>query len=223
MSKPVAWSYSALSTFESCPKKYYHLRVVKDVKDGDSEDAAEGKKIHDAMYKRVIKGTPLPMEYQHFERIAKSFANLKGDKNGELKLALNKALEPVDFFARDVWVRAVADLTIQTEDTLLIVDWKTGKQKNDYTQLKLTAAVLAPRVPQINRFVMAFAWLRDGVVSSQEVDRGSLLEVWNDLLPRVNAIEHAAKTTSFPAKPSGLCRGWCPVTQCPHFSLPNED
>ena len=33
----IAWSYSSLKTFEQCPRKYYHLKVAKDIKDGDTE------------------------------------------------------------------------------------------------------------------------------------------------------------------------------------------
>ena len=35
--KPITWSYSNLSLFQQCPKKYYHLRVAKDFKEPESE------------------------------------------------------------------------------------------------------------------------------------------------------------------------------------------
>ena len=37
MAELKTWSYSAATTYEECPKKYYHLYVVKDIKqDGNS-------------------------------------------------------------------------------------------------------------------------------------------------------------------------------------------
>ena len=53
MGRKFSWSFSAVSMFEQCPKKYYHIRVAKDAKDDDSQFAGEGKLIHDAMKKRV--------------------------------------------------------------------------------------------------------------------------------------------------------------------------
>ena len=35
MTKSPAWSYSSITLFDQCPKKYYHLRVAKDIKEPD--------------------------------------------------------------------------------------------------------------------------------------------------------------------------------------------
>ena len=43
-----AWSYSSISTFKQCPKKYYHLKVAKDVKDIGSEAMLYGNQVHTA-------------------------------------------------------------------------------------------------------------------------------------------------------------------------------
>ena len=97
MSKPFAWSYSALARYETCPKQYYHINVAKDVKDEfSSEQGNEGDQIHKALYKRVVKGEPLPLPFRHFEKTAAKFANAKGEKHGEIKLALNREKYPVE-------------------------------------------------------------------------------------------------------------------------------
>jgi len=31
--KPITWSYSSLALYQQCPKKYYHLKVAKDIKE----------------------------------------------------------------------------------------------------------------------------------------------------------------------------------------------
>lgn len=212
-----AWSFSVLSVFETCRKKYYHLKVLKDAKDGDSEAAREGKEVHVAMHKRVLQGVALPVPLRQHEKIAARFANAKGQKFGEMKMCLNNNFEPVDWFAKDAWVRAIVDLLIVNGDTATIIDWKTGKIKLDWTQLRLAAAVLARLMPEINNFKLVFVWLRDSKISTESITRSELKSVvWMDLLPRVKEIEIAKQTTDFPASESGLC-GWCPVTQCPHW------
>jgi hypothetical protein len=214
--KPFAWSYSALTTYELCPKKYFHLYVAKDVKDLDSSWAADGKIVHDAMKKRVIDGVPLPLNLRHYEKIAAKFHAAPGEKHGEMKLALNREFEPVDYFAPNVWVRSIIDLAVIQGTTAIVVDWKTGKVKDDPTQNALTAAVLSRWMPEIGLFKTLFVWLQSGALTPKNYTLSKFTAIWNNLLPRVAAIEEARKITNFPAKENGLC-GYCPVTSCPHF------
>lgn len=214
--KEFAWSYSALTTYELCPKKYYHLYVAKDVKDADSSFAAEGKAIHDAMRARVIDGKPLPPPMRQFERMAAKFANAKGQKYGEMKLALNRQFEPVGYFAPTVFVRVVIDLAVIQDTAAIVADWKTGKVKDDPTQMALNAAVLSRVMPEIGLFKTVYVWLQSEEVTPKNYSISMFTRTWNELLPRVAKIEEARKTTTFPAKENGLC-GWCPVKSCPHY------
>lgn len=218
MSKPFAWSYSTLNRFENCPKQYYHINVKKDVKDeyGDSEAGSEGNAIHTALFKRVTKGVPLPIAYRHFEAVAAKFANTPGDKSGELRLALNRKFLPVAFFADDVYLRAIIDLLIIRGDTAIVVDWKTGKVKPDFTQLAMSAAVLSQSAPEIETFRLAFVWLNYNNISLMTYTRDEIRSQWTTLLPRANKMEDAVKVSEFPMKPSGLCR-YCPVRSCPNW------
>ena len=211
-----AWSYSVLSMFEQCRKKYFHLKVVKDIKDSDSSFSSEGKEVHDAMFKRVIKGEPLPLPIRHFEKWASAFEKRKGEKHGEMKLCLNNKFEPVAWFAPDAWVRAVVDLLIVDGSTATIVDWKTGKKRIDWTQLMLTAAIVSQLMPEITKFNVVFVWLNSGEVSHESIEKSAIRGIWQDILPRVKEIELAKRTTDFPATESGLCR-YCPVHTCPHW------
>jgi len=218
MGKPFAWSYSALSRYENCPKQYYEINVAKSVKDeyGDSEAGAEGNEIHAALFKRVVRGNPLPLPYRHFEAIAAQFAATAGEKHGELKLALNRDFQPTDFFASDVYVRVIIDLLIVRGTHAIVIDWKTGKVKPNFTQLSMSAAVLSQFMPELETFDVAFVWLKHKNLSPEKHTKHSLKAVWADLIPRATRIELALKTTDFPAKPSGLC-SYCPVTACPHW------
>jgi hypothetical protein len=153
--------------------------------------------------------------------MAAKFADADGEKYGEMKMCLNNAFEPVDWFAKDAWVRAIIDLLIVKGDTAILVDWKTGKKRIDFTQLRLSAAVLARLMPEIKNFKLVFVWLRESSVSSETITLADIKSVWMEILPRVKEIEIAKQTTSFPATESPLCR-WCPVTQCPHWQEPLE-
>lgn len=215
--KKLAWSFSALSVFDTCRKKFYHLKVAKDVKDGDSEAAAEGKEVHAVMFHRVINGKALPVPLRQHEKMAAKFAGADGQKYGEMKMCLNDKFEPVDWFAKDAWVRAIIDLLIVRGKTAIIVDWKTGKRKDEFDQLELSAAVLSRYMPEIEEFRLVFVWLRDQEITPPKtIMKADMKQVWLKFLPKVKEIEDARKTTNFPATESGLC-GWCPVTTCPHW------
>lgn len=219
--KAFAWSYSALTTYELCPKKYFHLYVAEKgsperVKDEDSSFSADGKIIHDALKARVIDNKPLPLNLRHMEATAAKFAAAPGEKHGEMKLAINRKFEPRDYFAPDVFVRVVIDLTIVQGETAIVVDWKTGKVKDDPTQMALNAAVLSRWMPEIGLFKTLFVWLQSNNLTPKNYTVSKFPAVWNDLLPRVQKIEDARKTTTFPAKEGPLC-GWCPVKSCPFY------
>lgn len=214
--KPFAWSYSALVRYETCPKQYYDMNVTKEFKDEDSDFSAEGKIIHDAMHKRVVHGKSLPIELRHLEAIAAKFAATPGVKKGELKLALNRKLEPVDYFASDVWVRVVIDLLVVQGTKGIVVDWKTGKRKPDHTQLGLSTAVLARWMPELDFFSTLYVWTKSRELDPRNYTVSKLATVWGDLLPRVNKMEEARKTTNFPAKKNPLCK-YCPVQSCPNY------
>ena len=54
-----AWSYSSLSTFKQCPKKYYHIKVAKDVEDKGNEATIYGNELHKAAECYIKSNTPL--------------------------------------------------------------------------------------------------------------------------------------------------------------------
>lgn len=219
MAKRLAWSFSAISVFKNCRKKFYHLRVKKDVKDGDSEAAADGKFVHNAMFEYILHGVPLPVQLRQHQKVADSYRKKKkvvDDMQGELKLCLTDALEPADWFAPKAWVRAVVDLLMIKKKTAILVDWKTGKRRLEWDQLELSAALLSRYMPEIEEFHLVFEWLRSGERDVVKITKGEMKQVWLKFFPIVEQIEEAEATTDFPASPSGLC-GWCPVVTCPHW------
>ena len=219
MSKRLAWSFSAIDVFKTCRKKFYHLRVKKDVKDGDSEAAADGKFVHKALFEYVMHGVALPIKLRQHEKVAASY-RAKGkkcdDMQGELQLCLDDKLNPVDWFSPKAWVRAIVDLLLVRGKTAILIDWKTGKRNLRWDQLELSAALLSRYMPEIEEFHLVFEWLRSGERDVIKISKDELKQVWLKFFPIYREIEEAEATTDFPATPSGLC-GWCPVESCPNW------
>ena len=53
------WSYSSLGLFQQCPRKYYHLRVAKDIVEPESEAMNYGTRFHEAAELYMRDGTPI--------------------------------------------------------------------------------------------------------------------------------------------------------------------
>lgn len=220
MNKPVAWSYSSLTAFETCPKRYYLTKVSKQVQEPQTEATLWGNKVHKALELRLTHNKPLPETMAGFEPLAQTVVErAKGGKIGaEQKMALTANFRPTTWFAKDVWVRGITDFTVEKGDKMFIGDWKTGKPTPESAQLKLTAAMTFAHKPYINTIINSFVWLKSGGTTNAVFTRDDVPEIWQEFMPRVQRLEHAMAENKFPARPSGLCAKWCPVGKalCDH-------
>jgi hypothetical protein len=97
-----AWSYSSIKTFEQCPKKYFHLKVAKDVVDEPGPEAVYGTEVHLAAEEFIKDGKPIPDKYGFIRPVVERLAQFPGDKRTEMKVGLRKTtggFEPCSFFA----------------------------------------------------------------------------------------------------------------------------
>jgi CRISPR/Cas system-associated exonuclease Cas4 (RecB family) len=65
------WSYSALSEFTKCPKKYYEIRVAQNFVVIPSEKMIYGTEVHKALEDYVKDGKELAQNYLRFKVIIK--------------------------------------------------------------------------------------------------------------------------------------------------------
>jgi hypothetical protein len=211
----MAWSYSALKNFETCPKRYYHYNVAKDVREPESDQLREGNALHAAFDKR-LKGAPLVFPYTHHEPMLAKIVDAPGQTLAEQKLALTSSFQPTTYFAKNVWFRTVIDAGKLREESATIFDWKTGQVREDPTQSTLMAATVFAYNPAIVRITASLVFLAEGKVCTDTFLREDLPEMWGEILPRVEALRVARETNAYEPKPSGLCRRYCAVHTCPH-------
>lgn len=216
MSKLTAFSYSRLTSYETCPKKYHAISVAKSVKEPESEHTTFGTEVHLAFANYFKKGTPLPLHMKQYEKYLKAIKAYPGTFITEQKLAINTKYEPTGWFDDDVYCRIISDLTILHGGVGIMWDWKTGKPASDFTQLRLAAAVMFLLVPELKRIVMAYFWTKNKSITKETMTREEMPEVWATLLPRIQRYMDAHVSQDFPAKASYLCK-YCPLTTCPYW------
>lgn len=240
-SKPFAWSYSKLKNFESCPKRHFHLDLVRDIREEESEAIQWGNYLHDKLAGAIgsddnakreprerVKEGPLPDAVAHYQPLVEQFhkARHRGARVfAELSLAINKDFKPTSWFGSDAWYRAKVDVLFMTPDSKFAAatDWKTGKRLDDGAQLMLTAMTTMIHHAQVEAVRTEYVWLKEFSESDpfrcadrKTFTREQIPEIWASLAPRVKLLEDAFTFRTYPAKPGALCRRWCPVTVCPH-------
>lgn len=209
---PVSHTFHA--NYVNCPRKAFHVNIAKDLPKEDSEALRWGNQVHKAMEERINKGTPLPSEMGKYESFVQ-FGNY--NVKAEVKLGLRENGQPCGFFDSDVWMRGVLDVLIAEKPMLnsaFLMDWKTGKKREDSEELELHAVLLRGARPALERITGSYVWL-------QEISIGQAhdLSATETKLAQVRAtrkdIEHAFALGSdaFPPRQNPLC-GWCPVKSC---------
>lgn len=210
-----SWSYSALTNFETCPKRYYAYNVAKNVEEPEGEAIRQGKVIHAAFDARVSRGTPLPLGMGMHEKMLGKLANAKGTVHTEQKLALSSDFSPTTFFSKGAWFRTVVDYTNVNGPQAVVVDYKTGKPKADMTQLQLIAATIFAHDAKVQKVKAALLFVTYDQMEKATFVREDTTEIWGEVLPRVRKLVDARQKQEYPPKPGFLCRKWCAVTSCP--------
>lgn len=213
MARPPAvlpWSYSSLSAFENCPKRYFITRIAKLVTEPPTQATMWGNEVHLALEHAVAGTAPLASRFKEYAPIVARVRSAPGKKFTEQKFALTKGFRPTTFFADDAWFRGVIDLNIVGIKSATTLDWKTGKVKTDGDQLKLFAATTFAMHPYLEKVKTGYVWLAHDKITSQEFTKKDVPVIWQEFTPRVQRMETALADDKWMPKPSGLC-GWCPV------------
>lgn len=213
------WSYSSLTAFETCPLRYKLTRVTKQVVEPPTEATIWGTTVHTALENR-INGIPLEDKFTQYEQFVAPLERV-GAPVAEMQIALTKGFDRTAWDAADAWCRGIIDVHVVSGDTAIALDWKTGKPKEDSSQLKLFAAMMFHIYPELTKVKTGFVWLAHDKMTVDVFTREQLSSIWQDFLPRVKRLEVAYEEEKWPARPSGLCRKWCPVGKslCKHCGV----
>jgi hypothetical protein len=212
------WSYSSISTFKQCPRKYYRLKVVKDIKEPEAAHLLYGTAVHKAAEEYVRDGTPIPEKYAFIKPQLDSLIKIEGVKHCEIKMGLTKELDACEFFDPKVWWRGVADLLITNGEVAFLIDYKTGKsaQYADTKQLELLSLAVFRHFPEVKRIKagLLFVVSKEFVQSEYALDgqRDSWLSWFGD----INYLESCYENDVWNPKPNFTCKNFCPVKDCEH-------
>jgi len=214
-------SYSALKQFETCPRQYHEVRVLKKYPRQETEATIWGTKVHEAAELYIKDGQQFTFDFPGQETVA-ALATVYGDRYCELEMAVNDNLEPVEFTDPTAVLRGIADLVIVNGKKARVLDYKTGGNKYpDVAQLELMALMVFAKFPEVERSHGGLLFLAHDTITQKITKKEDSELLWSGWFGKVARIEAAHETGVWNAKSSGLCRKWCPVLSCEHNGLRN--
>lgn len=214
--KAFAWSFSALESFELCPKKHHAEKIAKTVINKPNAAQNYGKVVHAAFEKRLISDRPLPLDLKHHEVNMAALYNAPGQGYPEQRMTLNANLELTGWFDNDAWVRSIMDYAKVNGPNALILDHKTGRAHDKFDQIDLMAAICFVLFDTVEHIRGAYYWTKEKRFTRKDYVRADAPEIWANFMPRVKRLEHAIANDEFPAKQNYLCKRHCEVKSCPY-------
>ena len=219
--KNFSWSYTADNDFRNCPFQYAHKRFYCTVPFEETDAILWGNRVHKAA-ELTLKALPHRDDeaFAPVQKYVDLFLRSGYTIHAEMELALTRDLKLTSWFGKDAWLRAKIDVTLmdrqKTEAKLF--DWKSGSSiKDDEDQLRLCAAALSVKYPAVQSFEGKYIWTKHQQVTGiRPFTKAQVPLIWEDFLARAARMENAWRTETFPQRPNGLCKKWCPVTMCPH-------
>jgi CRISPR/Cas system-associated exonuclease Cas4 (RecB family) len=206
--RPTRVSFSAISTYETCPAsyKFYYLDGIKDAR---PKPAAErGTRLHTAC-ERFLKGEiELEKLSIDFRKIKPALVQLReyqavAEEVWMVDINWNYQLEE----DANTLIKGVVDIHYIIGDVLFIYDLKTGRKYPEHDdQLQLYAAMGAAKYPRVNYVLVAGLYLEGmGHPTSYTIElMPHLVDFW-----RVRALAPLEADEFVPTPSVEACR-WCP-------------
>lgn len=224
MATPLPITPSLLNTFLLCPRQYEAKYITKEVQFVQSEAAAYGDRIHKSVEAALKLNAALTPEASFMQPLVNWCRMLASQEGVEMyveeKLAVTRGLQPCGWFGpsktEKAWQRGMADVFFVDHKNKMniVVDWKTGKAKDDKTQSHILSLCASKRTGYTKTLCM-WVFVKANDIYKETLDLIDLMPV-STLLANVKAYENACARNEFPALRNGLCNNWCDVVSCIH-------
>lgn len=204
------FSYSRLSIFKRCRKKFEYRYVLKIETDVDSPVFEKGKFIH-ALLEHYPKLPEFEFKFKEVESKKMDYISLvsnkcKNDKKikflytiphqNEVEFNLDEKLENTADGDNSA-LYGIIDYVGRNGDTIIMVDWKTGFTQiyASFDQLKLYSIPIFNSFPDINTIKAFLFFIEQDVYVYEEISRTELSSIKEKLLNEINEINECEEYT----------------------------
>ena len=216
MFKYAPYSFSKLSTYNNCARKFKYSYLDKAPKDKvDNTALLKGGAIHSILehYPNDARHKLAP-KYQH---IVDSFISTDLAKRyleeysiREFDFGLDKDLVPTSYSDKNAMFRGSVDYICTIDDVLHLIDWKSGKSKDPkwqvYDQLMFYAIYFFKAYENINTIRISYVYVEhEGRENDIILERQYLDTYVKQLTDNIRLVE---EEESFDKSVGVLCK-WC--------------
>ena len=155
-----------------------------------------------------------PAGMEKYEALAAPLARLGG--NAEHALGIRGDGTVCAFFDSDVYLRGKIDFSYTHNTDAILFDWKTGKRREDRSELAVHAVLLKALQPTLQKITAHYVWLQDNEVGKAH-DVSDTETKLAEIRSTMNTVKNCIEIEDFPKRPNPLCGGeWgsCPVADC---------
>lgn len=199
-------SYSGLSLYRKCPLRWADV-YIEGNRQPSGPAAARGVKLHEMLEDYFNGKIPFPSGNKvlaPWQKFMEGLLALSPVAEGEV--AVDKEWNPCGFGDSHAFFRGKKDLEIEGGDSLILLDWKSGKAYDDHHAQGKAYTALSPG---FEKYKVGFVYLDQPLLIKWWEYDAQDWELFRDNLRE--EIEAVRSATEFPATPSDDCR-WCPLS-----------
>jgi len=213
MLKYAPYSFSRLNTHIQCPRKFKYSYIDKlPQEDTDKTALYKGSALHSSLENYPNPGThKLSKQYQP---IIDKFLKSKYKKYldiphiSEQGIGLSENLEPMKY-CKEAMFRGYIDYYTVIGDEIVILDWKSGSQKEhrfqDFNQLMFYGIYMFKKYSKVNKINIKYVYIEHDTDNPMTLERKYLDVYENTLKTYIKDTE----LSNFEKCESKLC-DWCP-------------
>ena len=230
--KPFSWSHSAISDFDTCPYQYAHKRIYKTIPYEETEATIWGTRVH-KVAEDAVNGEPV-VDEEAFSIVA-PYVDLFLKKKAagatvlvEHQMGLTEDWKACGF--KEGCGRIISDVLVIDGNKVGVFDYKTGKRRDKQgnpktisnDQLIINCIAAAIHYPDAQEFNGKYIYVSEQDPKfktpgfDKPLSRAELLPHLKVLTEKIARMKEAIAYDNYKYQPSGLCRGWCKIPECPH-------
>lgn len=195
------YSFSKISTFSTCPRKFKYTYIDK-FPQGDTDMTAlfKGRAVHS-----ILEHYPEKSDHKYAEKyqsIADKFINsklgmkyLQSDSVREYKFSVNEQFYPIELKSKDTFFKGVIDYITKIDQEFNLCDWKTGKythvNNQNFSQLMFYSIYFFQKYQSLESIKLNYIYVEHDAENSLIVQRKYLDQYKEKLNTLISIIEDA--------------------------------
>lgn len=212
------YSYTSYNCYEICPRQYFYRYVAKSLPFVETPQMNWGNRVHKALAHRLKTKEPLPQTMEQFEPLCANLDAIPGPTLIEQTMMIDRQGRPGR--KPNAFMSTRPDF-VKFDDGYthaFIVDWKTGKPREDDTELCFQTIALQIHYPTLQGVDASYYWTKERRMGPVHDVMSHLEPVWTRLceVSSLIAFQTMGGEEDFPAKPGKhFPCPYCAATFCP--------